>query len=59
MDITLTHDQEAWLKAEIAEGRFATPEDAISFAIESIARGGSNSADDARRAVAERIRTVP
>ena len=72
MNITLTHDQEAWLKTEIAEGRFATPEDAISFAIdaakraalrdtlnESIARGGANSADDVRRAVAERIKMVP
>jgi hypothetical protein len=38
MDITLTHDQEAWLKAEIAEGRFATLERAISFAIDAAKR---------------------
>ncbi len=72
MDITLTPDQEAWLKAEIAEGHFATPEDAISYAINaakraglremldaSIAQGGDNSADDVRRFLADqRSRTV-
>jgi hypothetical protein len=71
MNITLTPDQEAWLRAEIANGHFATPEDAISFAINeakraalrdtinaSIARGGANSADDVRRAVADRLKTV-
>jgi hypothetical protein len=70
MNITLTPDQEAWLRAEIAEGHFSTPEDAISFAINeakraalrdaldaSIARGGANGADDVRRAVAERLKT--
>jgi hypothetical protein len=70
MNITLTPDQEAWLRAEIAEGHFSTPEDAISFAINeakratlrddlnaSIARGGANSADDVRSAVAERLKT--
>ncbi|HEY4986263.1 MAG TPA: hypothetical protein VII39_06550 [Bradyrhizobium sp.] len=68
MNITLTPDQEAWLRAEIAKGHFATPEDAISHVINeaklaalretfeaSIARGGANSADDVRRAVAERL----
>jgi len=71
MNITLTPDQEAWLRAEIAEGHFATPQDAISHAINeakraalwdtlnaSITRGGVNSADDVRRAVADRISTV-
>jgi hypothetical protein len=71
MNITLTPDQEAWLRTEIAEGHFATPEDAISHAINeakraalrdtlntSIARGGFNSADDVRRAVADRIKTA-
>jgi hypothetical protein len=69
MNITLTPDQEAWLRDEMAKGHFATPEDAISHAIneakraalrnvleESIARGGDNSADDVRRAVAERLK---
>jgi Arc/MetJ-type ribon-helix-helix transcriptional regulator len=72
MNITLTPDQEAWLRAEIAEGRFATPEDAIAYAINvakraalretldaSIARGGANSADDVRRAVADRLKSAP
>jgi len=69
MNITLRPDQEAWLKAEIAEGHFATPEDAISHAIDaakraalremldaSIAQGGDNSADDVRRFLADRRR---
>jgi hypothetical protein len=71
MNITLTPDQEAWLRAEIAEGHFTTPEDAISYAINaakladlretlnsSIARGGANSSDEVRRAVADRIKTA-
>ena len=70
MNITLTPDQEAWLRAEIVKGHFATPEDAIAHAINeaklaalretlnaSIERGGSNSAEDARRAVADRLKT--
>jgi hypothetical protein len=70
MNIALTPDQEAWLRAEITKGHFATPEDAISYAINeakraalrdtlnaSIARGGANSADDVRRAVADRLKT--
>jgi Arc/MetJ-type ribon-helix-helix transcriptional regulator len=70
MNVTLTPDQEAWLKAEIASGRFATPEEAILFAINemkraalretldaSIARGGASSADGVRRAVADRLKT--
>ena len=72
MNITLTPDQEAWLRAEIAEGHFTTPEDAIAYAINvakcaalretldaSIARGGANSADDVRRAVADRLKSAP
>ncbi|MFL6933238.1 MAG: type II toxin-antitoxin system ParD family antitoxin [Xanthobacteraceae bacterium] len=72
MNITLTPDQEAWLKAEIAEGHFTTPEDAIAYAINaakraalgetldaSVARGGANSADDVRRAVADRLKSAP
>jgi hypothetical protein len=71
MNITLTPDQEAWLKAEIANGHFATPEDAISYAIDaakraalretlnaSIARGGANSADEVRSAIADRLMTA-
>jgi len=71
MNVTLTPDQEAWLQAEIAKGHFATPEDAISFAINevkraalrdtldaSIARGGAHSADGVRRAVADRLKTT-
>jgi hypothetical protein len=71
MNITLTPDQEAWLRAEIAEGHFTTPEDAIAYAINvakctalretldaSIARGGANSADDVRRAVADRLKSA-
>jgi Arc/MetJ-type ribon-helix-helix transcriptional regulator len=71
MNIALTPDQEAWLRAEIAQGHFATPDDAISYAINeakraalretlnaSIARGGANSADDVRRAVADRLNTA-
>jgi hypothetical protein len=65
--ITLTSDQEAWLKAEIARGRFATPEHAINEAKlaalrdtldASIARRGVNSADDVRRAVADGLKTA-
>jgi Arc/MetJ-type ribon-helix-helix transcriptional regulator len=72
MNITLTPDQEAWLRAQIAEGHFATPEDAIAYAINvakraalretldaSIARGGANSADDVRRAIADRFKSAP
>lgn len=72
MNITLTPDQEAWLRSEIAKGHFATPEDVISFAINeakraalrrtldaSIARGGANSADHLRGAVADRLKTRP
>jgi Arc/MetJ-type ribon-helix-helix transcriptional regulator len=71
MNITLTPDQEAWLKAEIANGHFATAEDAISYAINaakrtalretlnaSIARGGANSADEVRSAIADRLKTA-
>jgi hypothetical protein len=71
MDITLTPDQEAWLRAEIADGHFMTPEDAISFAINeakraglremlnaSIAQGGDNNADDVRRFLADRRRRI-
>jgi hypothetical protein len=66
MGITLPPDQEAWLRAEIVQGYFATPEDAISYAINttkraalrqmldaSIAQGGDNSADDVRRFLAD------
>jgi Arc/MetJ-type ribon-helix-helix transcriptional regulator len=64
MDITLSAEQETWLRAEIAKGRFATPEDAITYAINeakraslretlnaSIERGGANTADEVRRAI--------
>ena len=71
MDITLAPDQEVWLRAEIAKGHFATPEDAITFSISEVKRvalretinasilgGGSNGADDVRRAVADRLKTT-
>jgi hypothetical protein len=70
MNVTLTPDQEAWLRGEIAKGRFATPEDAIAHAINeaklaalrdtldaSIRRGGANSADDVRRAITDAFKT--
>jgi len=72
MNVTLTPDQAAWLKAEIDQGQFATPEEAIAYAIEeanrallqesldaAIERGGANSADDVRQAIADRLRAVP
>ncbi len=34
MNIELTSDAEAWVRLGIAEGRFASPEDAIRFAID-------------------------
>jgi hypothetical protein len=71
MNITLTADQEAWFRAEIANRHFATPEDAISYAINaarraapretfnaSVARGGANSADEVRSAIADRLNTA-
>jgi Arc/MetJ-type ribon-helix-helix transcriptional regulator len=61
MNITLTPEQEAWVKQQLDAGHFATAEDAIAFAINeakrsdlratltaSIARGGSHSADEVR-----------
>ena len=71
MDITLSAEQETWLRAEIAKGRFATPEDAITHAINeakraslretlnaSIERGGANTADEVRRAITDRLKTA-
>jgi hypothetical protein len=68
MNITLIADQEAWLNAEITKGRFATPEDAIAHAINeakrvslsetinaSIKRGGANTVEDVRGAIAGRL----
>ncbi len=34
MNIELTSDAEAWVQRGIAEGRFASPEDAILYAID-------------------------
>jgi Arc/MetJ-type ribon-helix-helix transcriptional regulator len=34
MNIELTSDAEAWVRRGIAEGRFASPEDAIRYAID-------------------------
>ena len=34
MNIELPSDAEAWVRRAIAEGRFASPEDAIRFAID-------------------------
>jgi Arc/MetJ-type ribon-helix-helix transcriptional regulator len=69
MKVTLTPDQAAWLKAEIDNGHFASPADAIAYAIEqakrallqhsfdtAIERGGANSADDVRKAIARRLK---
>ncbi len=68
MQIDLTPEQETWLKAEIAAGRFTSAEDVIAHAINeakraslrntlmaSIAAGGDNSADDARHYVRSRL----
>jgi hypothetical protein len=64
MTITLTAEQELWVKQQLDAGHFATAEDAIGFAINeakrsnlcatlsaSIARGGSHTAEDVRRHV--------
>ena len=61
MNITLTPEQERWIKQQLDAGHFATAEDAINFAINeakradlratlsaSLARGGSHSAEDVR-----------
>ncbi len=61
MNIELPSDAEAWVRRGIAEGRFASPEDAIRFAIDQAKRdelrkklaasddeGGAHSADEAR-----------
>jgi Arc/MetJ-type ribon-helix-helix transcriptional regulator len=34
MNIELTSDAEAWVRRGIAEGRFASPEDAVRYAID-------------------------
>jgi Arc/MetJ-type ribon-helix-helix transcriptional regulator len=64
MNITLTPEQERWVKQQVDAGHFATAEEAIGFAIDeakrvdlramlssSILRGGSHDADDVRRRI--------
>jgi hypothetical protein len=64
MNITLTPEQERWVKQQLDAGHFATAEEAIAFAIDeakrvdlramlsaSILRGGSHDADDVRRRI--------
>lgn len=62
MKVELTPDAAQWVEAELAAGRFATPEDAVRYAINrakrdelremldaSEAEGGEHSSDDVRR----------
>jgi Arc/MetJ-type ribon-helix-helix transcriptional regulator len=64
MNITLTPEQERWVRQQVDAGHFATAEEAIGFAIDeakrldlrnilsaSILRGGSHDANDVRRRV--------
>ncbi len=68
MNIELTSDAEAWVRRAIAEGRFASPEDAIRFAIDqakldelrqmlaaSEEEGGEYSLDEVRAFVHEQL----
>jgi Arc/MetJ-type ribon-helix-helix transcriptional regulator len=68
MNIELPSDAEAWVRRTIAEGRFATPEDAIRFAIDQAKRdelreklaaseeeGGAHNADGARKFVRRQL----
>ena len=68
MKIEVTPDVAVWIEAEVAAGTFATPEDAVRFAIQrakatalrekieaAIAEGGSNTAEDVRQYVREHL----
>jgi Arc/MetJ-type ribon-helix-helix transcriptional regulator len=68
MNIELPSDAEAWVRRGIAEGRFASPEDAIRFAIDqakldelrqmlaaSEEEGGEYSLDEVRAFVHEQL----
>jgi Arc/MetJ-type ribon-helix-helix transcriptional regulator len=68
MKIELTPDAAQWVEAELAAGRFSTPEDAVRYAINrakraelremldaSEAKGGSHSSDDVRRRAREEL----
>lgn len=68
MKVELTPDAEQWVRAEVAAGTFATPEDVVRFAIRqakeaalrrtldaAVAEGGAHSADDVRRFVRARV----
>jgi len=68
MNVELSSDAEAWVRQSIAEGRFATPEDAIRFAVDQAKRdelrqklaaseeeGGAHSADSARAFVRKQL----
>ena len=64
MNITLTPEQERWVRQQLDAGHFSTAEEAIAFAIDeakrvdlrevlsaSILRGGSHDPDDVRRRI--------
>jgi Arc/MetJ-type ribon-helix-helix transcriptional regulator len=68
LKVELTPDAAQWVEAAIAAGRFATAEDAVSYAIKwakraelrdmldaSEAEGGSHSSDDARQHVRQHL----
>ena len=68
MNIELPSDAEAWVRRAIAEGRFASPEDAIRFAIDqakldelrqmlaaSEEEGGEYTLDEVRAFVHEKL----
>lgn len=68
MKIELTGNYEAWILYEIEAGTFATPEEAVRHAIdetklaalrktiaESIAQGGSHSAEDVKAYIKARL----
>jgi Arc/MetJ-type ribon-helix-helix transcriptional regulator len=66
--VELTPDAAQWVEAELAAGRFPTPEDAVRYAIQrtrqaqlremldaSEAGGGSHSTEDVRRHVRDHL----
>ena len=68
MNVELSSDAAQWVRRAIAEGRFATAEDAIRFAIDQAKRdelrqklaaseeaGGAHSADEARAFVRKHL----
>ncbi len=68
MKVELTPDAAQWVEAELAAGRFPTPEDAVRYAINRAKRaelremldaaeaaGGSHTSEDVRRHVREEL----